>query len=164
MKMAALCFIEKDNKVLMLHRIKMENDMHQGFWVGLGGKFEAGESPEECIRREVLEESGLTIEAPVLRGILTFPCLMGTDDWYVFLFHATDYTGELIDCNEGELAWVDKAALVDLPMHEGDRRFLQSMWEEPGFFSAKLTHDGETLTEYTLHTYGGVSHGNGPNS
>ena len=95
MKLATLCYVEKDGQYLMLHRNKKANDMHKGLWVGLGGKFEAGESPEECVIREVFEESGLRIQNPTLRGFLTFPGFFGEEDWYVFMFVAKNFTGEV---------------------------------------------------------------------
>lgn len=145
MKLGTLCYIEKDNQVLMLHRIKKENDFHQGFWVGLGGKLEKGESPEDCVIREVLEESGLTVTRPSLRGVMTFPGFgFEEEDWYVFLFSADTFSGELIDSPEGVLQWIPKERMKDLPMHTGDYLFLSWMDKYP-FFSAKLNYEGETL-------------------
>jgi len=151
MKMGTLCYIEKDNKYLMLHRNKKKNDMHKNLWVGLGGKFEPGESPQDCVVREVFEESGLTIQNPVLKGILTFPSFSKQEDWYVFLFAATDFTGEAKPCNEGELAWIDKDMVCKLPMHEGDYLFLKWMEEYPGVFSAKLSYENGALKEWNLY-------------
>ena len=155
MKAGTLCYIEKDSKYLMLHRNKRENDMHEGLWVGLGGKFEPGESPDECIIREVFEESGLTVKSPQLRGILTFPMGLDEDDWYVFLFTATEFNGELKTCDEGELAWIDKNRLDELPMYEGDRYFLKWLDEYSGVFSAKYIYDGRSLKDYSLIVYEG---------
>jgi len=144
MKLGTLCYIEKDDQYLMLHRTKKENDMHEGLWVGLGGKFEAGESPEECVIREVYEESGLTISTPQLRGIMTFPKFAKQkEDWYVFLFTATAFSGTIKPCNEGELVWVDKSKLSGLPMHEGDYHFLKCMQEYEGVFSAKYIYEDD---------------------
>ena len=153
MKLATLCYLKKENQYLMLHRTKKENDMHKDLWVGLGGKFEAGESPEECVVREVFEESGLRIENPKLRGILTFPNDFNQEDWYVFLFVATEFTGELQQCKEGELVWVDKAKLADLPMHEGDRYFLKWIEQYDGIFSAKYLYENSILKNYHLTVY-----------
>jgi len=153
MKLGTLCYIENNNRYLMLHRIKKKNDIHEGLWVGLGGKFEAGESPEDCVVREVLEESGLQIQNPKLRGILTFPSGFDEDDWYVFLFTATEFTGELKPCEEGELSWVKKDELDKLPMYEGDRYFLKCLDEYTGMFSAKFIYDGRTLKNYTIMIY-----------
>jgi len=153
MKLGTLCYIENDNRYLMLHRIKKKNDIHEGLWVGLGGKFEAGESPEDCVVREVLEESGLKIQNPKLRGFLTFPSGFDEDDWYVFLFTATEFTGELKPCEEGELSWVKKDELNNLPMYEGDKHFLKCLDEYTGIFSAKFIYDGRTLKDYTITIY-----------
>ena len=97
MKLATLCYIKRNNQTLMLHRIKKENDMHQGKWNGLGGKFEPGETPEACAVREIYEESGLRVNDPELRGILTFPAFNDDEDWYAFVFVVRDFSGELID-------------------------------------------------------------------
>ena len=108
MKLATLCYVidRKSKKTLMIHRVKKKNDYHKGKWNGLGGKFNEGESPEECVIREVKEESGLTIKDPRLHGFITFPNFDGVYDWYVFIFTATKYTGKIIDSNEGDLEWV----------------------------------------------------------
>ena len=154
MLLGTLCYIEKENQYLMLHRTKKENDIHEGLWVGLGGKFEAGESPEDCVIREVFEESGLRIQHPRLRGIMTFPSFQNEEDWYVFLFTATDFTGEINACSEGDLAWVKKDQLDSLPMHEGDRYFLRWLDEYTGIFSAKYMYEHRTLKDYILTVYG----------
>ncbi|GAA0785442.1 NUDIX hydrolase [Hathewaya limosa] len=114
MKLGTLCYIEKDNKILLLHRIKKEHDVHEGKWIGVGGKIEQGESPEECIIREVKEETGLIIKAPFLRGVMTFPKFKDNEDWYVFLYTADNFTGNLIDCTEGILKWVDKEKVLEM--------------------------------------------------
>lgn len=152
MKLSTLGYIQKDNKTLMLHRIKKENDVHKGKWVGLGGKIEKGESPEECIIREVKEESGLTIDKPVLKGVMTFPKFKEGEDWYVFLYTADGFTGELIDSDEGVLKWVDNSKILDLNLWEGDKLFLSWMMKYK-MFSAKFIYiDGE-LVDYSLITY-----------
>ena len=124
--------------------------MHKGLWVGLGGKFEAGESPEDCVVREVFEESGLIIKNPKLRGILTFPNFSQEEDWYVFLFTATDFTGEITSCNEGDLAWVDKDKIDSLQMHEGDYYFFKWMNEYEGVFSAKFNYENGVLKNFQV--------------
>jgi len=153
MKLGTLCYVEKDNQYLMLHRTKKENDMHKGLWVGLGGKFEAGESPEDCVIREVLEESGLRIKNPKLRGILTFPDFSQEEDWYVFLFVAADFAGEITPCKEGDLAWVNKGQLDRLPMHEGDYYFLKWIDEYDGVFSAKYNYENGILKDFQVVSY-----------
>ena len=153
MKLATLCYIEKNNQYLMLHRTKKENDMHKDLWVGLGGKFEAGESPEECIIREIYEECGLKIRNPTLRGIMTFPNDFNNDDWYVFLFTVTKFSGKVKSCSEGELVWVEKNKLDELPMHEGDRHFLKWIQENTGIISVKYIYDNGVLKYYQISVY-----------
>ncbi len=152
MKNSTMCYIKKDNRTLMLHRTKKKNDIHEGKWVGLGGKMEQGETPEECIIREVKEESGLDILNPKLKGILTFPKFKDDEDWYVFLFTASDFSGEMIDCNEGDLKWVDDEKIQELNLWDGDRLFLKWM-EEYGFFSGKIIYENKELIEYSVINY-----------
>jgi len=153
MKLATLCYVEKENQYLMLHRTKKENDMHKDLWVGLGGKFEEGESPEDCVVREVFEECGLQLHNPILRGILTFPKNINQEDWYVFLFVATEFIGEVLPCKEGELVWVDKDQLDKLPMHDGDRYFVKWLDEYKRIFSAKFIYENSTLKDYHISIY-----------
>lgn len=154
MKVATLCYVKnlKDKTTLMLHRIKRENDYHQGKWNGLGGKFEPGESPEDCVIREIHEESGLTIKDPVLKGLITFPMFDGTDDWYVFIFVAPEFTGELITSTEGELKWIPDAELLNLNLWEGDKIFM-SWLEGEKFFSAKFNYENGKFKDYTVSFY-----------
>ena len=152
MILATLCYIKRAGKTLMVHRNKKPNDIHEGKWNGLGGKFEAGETPEMCIRREVQEEAGLVIQNPLLHGLLTFPNFRGID-WYVFVFTATEFSGELIDSPEGKLEWIPDAQLMDLNRWESDSIFLP--WIEAGkFFSAKFDYEGEKMQGYevTFHS------------
>lgn len=147
-----LCYIEKDNQYLMLHRTKKENDLNEGKWIGVGGKFEANETPEECLLREVKEETGLTLTAYRLRAVITFI----SDKWpteYMYLFTADAFTGELTDCNEGELKWVDKARIPELNTWEGDRIFLEKLLTNADFFTLKLRYEGATLVESKLMEY-----------
>jgi len=154
MKLATLCYIQNDlNQTLMMHRIKKENDMHEGKWNGLGGKFEQGESPEDCIIREVLEESGFTIQNPHLRGFLTFPDFDGKDDWYVFLFTADQFSGEMIQSNEGNLEWIDNDKLLELPLWEGDKHFLSWIAQNKSFFSAKFNYVSKELDSHSVIFY-----------
>jgi len=153
MKLATLCYIRKNGKTLMIHRIKRENDMHQGKWNGLGGKFEPGETPEECARREIFEESGLRAKNPTLRGFLTFPGFANDEDWYAFVFVVNEFVGELVDSNEGVLRWIDDNKLLDLNLWEGDRFFLPWL-EQPGFFSAKFVYDDGQYKQHEVAFYG----------
>ena len=151
MKMTSLCYLEKDEKYLMLHRTKKVNDENHDKWIGVGGKFEDRESPEDCMRREVLEETGLTVTDFCYRGIVTFVSDTYPTE-YMHLFTVTDWTGEEKECDEGELAWIEKKKLLSLPMWEGDRIFLNLIADaKTPFFSLKLTYVGETLTEAVLN-------------
>lgn len=150
MKNTTLCYIEKDNCYLLLHRIKKENDLNKDKWVGIGGKFEENESPEECLLREAMEETGLTLTDYRYCGIVTFV----SDKWegeYMHLFHATGFHGELIDCNEGTLEWVDKEFFATLPQWEGDKIFLSLMEQKVPFFSLKLCYEGDRLVYSALN-------------
>src|SRR3989304_598086 len=117
--LATLCYVKRDGLTLMVYRNKKPNDIRAGKWNGLGGKFEAGETPEECVRREVREESGLTIQNPRLHGLLMFPKFKG-DDWYVFVFTASEFSGEMIDSPEGKLEWIEDSQLTSLNLWESD--------------------------------------------
>jgi len=149
--MTTLCYIEKDDSYLMLHRIKKENDLNKDKWIGVGGKFEEGETPEECLLREVKEETGLTLSSYRLRGVITFI----SDEWgseYMFLYTADEYEGELSKermdaCAEGELLWVPKSEIENLHLWEGDKIFLRLLQTEERFFSLKLRYEGENLVE-----------------
>lgn len=144
LKIGTLCYIRRKGRTLMMLRTKIPGDPHWGRWNGLGGKMEPGETPEECVRREVLEESGLALESPVLRGFLTFPAFEGDEDWYVFLFEASSSEGEPGDCREGWLEWIEDSRITTLPLWEGDHLFMK--WMEDGrFFSGRLAYDGGRL-------------------
>jgi len=154
MLLATLCYIKHDGCTLMVHRNKKANDIHEGKWNGLGGKFEAGETPEECIRREVEEESGLVIQNPRLHGLLMFPRFKG-NDWYVFVFTATEFSGELIESPEGRLEWIEDEKLTGLNLWESDHIFLP--WLKEGkFFSAKFEYDGDVMQGYDATFYEGT--------
>lgn len=153
MKVATLCYVRRAGRTLMVRRTRNPGDMHWGKWNGLGGKIVPGETPEECVIREVMEESGLAIEAPRLRGILTFPAFDDVDDWYVFLFEADSREGDPGDCPEGFLEWIDDSSLQDLELWEGDRHFMQ--WMEDGrFFSGKLTYSAGRLADFSVVFHG----------
>ena len=145
-----LCYIEKDGRTLMLHRVKKKNDMNRDKWLGVGGKFEPGESPEECMLREAKEETGLTLTRWAYRGIVTF--VSGDYCEYMHLFTATGWTGALRECNEGVLEWLHKDALAALPQWEGDKLFLALIHEpDTPFFSMKLQYAGDTLVYAALN-------------
>ena len=154
MKLATLCYVRdrKNNKTLMIHRIKKMNDYHQGKWNGLGGKFDHGESPEECVTREVKEESGLQITNPRLHGFITFPMFDGKDDWYVFLFTADNYTGDLVDSAEGKLEWIPDDKLFSLNLWDGDKTFIEWLLQDK-FFSAKFIYENGKLKEHSVIFY-----------
>ncbi len=154
MKLATLCYVRdaKNHTTLMLHRVKKENDMHEGKWNGLGGKFEDGETPEECVIREVLEESGFLISNPKLQGFITFPAFDQFEDWYVFVFTADEFTGELIDSPEGNLEWIKNDNLMDLKLWEGDKIFMG--WFDSGkVFSAKFEYDKGEFVSHDVIFY-----------
>ncbi len=151
-KPATLCYLRRDGHTLMLHRIKKANDMHAGKWNGLGGKLEAGETPEECAFREVYEECGLRIEQPALRGMIVFPKFNNDDDWITYIFVIEHFTGTMIDCSEGVLRWVADTELLDLNLWPGDRIFLRWL-DDPRFFSAKFVYHAGELTKYTAVFY-----------
>lgn len=151
MKNTTLCYIENERgDYLMLHRVKKENDCNRDKWIGVGGKFEDGESPEECVLRETLEETGLTLTDWRYRGIVTFV----SDRWeteYMHLFTATGWTGRLHECDEGVLEWVSREQFRGLPQCEGDRIFLRLIEEDTPFFSLKLRYEGEHLAYAALN-------------
>lgn len=152
MILATLCYVKRDGHTLMIHRNKRPNDIHEGKWNGLGGKFEAGESPEDCIIREVREESGLNIRAPHLHGLLTFTNFKG-NDWYVFVYTAKDFDGELLhDVPEGKLEWVRDEEVLRLPLWDSDQVFLP--WLSQGrFFSGKFQYNGDTFVDHEVAFY-----------
>lgn len=145
-RLTTLCYLEKDGKYLILHRTKKANDENGDKWIGVGGKFEDGESPEECALREVREETGLTMTAFRFRGLITFVSnVWGTE--YMHLFTCTQWTGTLTDCDEGELVWLPKEELLTKKLWAGDKLFLKALDERPDFFTLKLRYEGEALVE-----------------
>lgn len=156
--LTTLCYIEQDGCYLMMHRISKKNDLNKGKWVGVGGHFLEGESPEECLLREVKEETGLTLTAYRFRGIVTFV----SDQWgceYMHLYTADAFAEgpdqiRLEDCPEGVLRWIPKSQVPQLPLWEGDRIFLKLLLEEQHFFSLKLVYQGDTLVEWKTEVYG----------
>jgi 8-oxo-dGTP diphosphatase len=150
MKNTTLCYIEKDDAYLMLHRTKKENDENKDKWIGVGGKLEPGETPFDCARREILEETNLIPKSLEYRGIITFVSdEYGTE--YMHLFKCTEYSGSIRnDCDEGELVWVRKYQICDLPIWEGDKIFLKLLDEEMPFFSLKLVYSGDKLISHHI--------------
>ena len=150
MRSTTLCYLEQGQDYLMLHRTKKEQDENRDKWIGIGGKFEKGESPEDCLLREVREETGLTLTSWRFRGIVTFV----SDEWgteYMHLFTADAWEGFLRqDCDEGVLEWIDREALLSLPIWEGDKIFLRLLQEDAPFFSLKLRYEGDRLIAAVL--------------
>ena len=148
MLQTTLCYLDVQGKTLMLHRVKKKNDVNRDKWIGIGGKFEHGESPEECNLREFKEETGLTLLDPSYRGIVTFV----SQDWceYMNLFTAARYEGDMRECDEGTLEWVDWDHIAELPIWEGDKVFLRLLRERESFFSLKLVYEGEKLVRAVL--------------
>lgn len=152
MILSTLCYIEKNGQYLMLHRTKKKNDLNKDKWLGIGGKFEEGESPEECIVREAKEETGLILKDYKLHCIVTYV----STNWeteYMYVFTSRDFEGEMIECNEGDLQWVDKDKVVDLNTWEGDKVFLEKIQNGDGFFTVKFEYDGEKLLRYEVKEY-----------
>ena len=150
MKNTSLCYIENGDSYLMLHRVKKVNDENHDKWIGIGGKFEEGESPEECMMREMREETGLNALEYDYRAIVTFV----SDEWgteYMHLFKCTRYEGKIKDCDEGVLEWIKKEDLLGLPIWEGDRIFLRLLDSDCPFFSLKLCYSGDKLTRAVLN-------------
>ncbi len=149
MQLATLCYIKKNNRTLMIHRVKKQNDIHEGKWNGLGGKVDPGETPEECTIREVEEESGLKISNPVLKGFLTFPKFSENVDWYVFVYEAHEFSGEIIESDEGNLKWIENSDLTNLNLWGGDKYFFEWMKEDK-LFSAKFLYEDGNLKDYNV--------------
>ncbi len=148
--LTTLCYIEKDNSYLLLHRTKKENDINKDKWIGVGGHFEQDETPEECLLREVKEETGLTLNAWKLRGIITFMSNEFQTE-YMFLYTADSFSGDISECDEGVLEWIDKAQVYNLPVWAGDKIFFKLLETTTEFFSLKLRYEGEQLMEAVLN-------------
>ena len=152
MIVSTLCYLKKNDKYLFLHRTKKRNDVNEGKWIGVGGRLEPGESPEECVCRETEEETGLILDSYRMRGILSF-CSEGWEDECIFVFTSDEYHGKEKECNEGDLQWIKKGSIMDLNLWEGDRLFLKMILEDAPFFSIKLSYKGDKLIKRTVHTY-----------
>ena len=149
MILSTLCYLQQEGQYLMLHRVKKKNDMNQDKWIGIGGKLEAGESPEECLLREAREETGLTLTDYAFRGVVTFV----SDQWgteYMFLYTASGFSGTMKDCDEGNLEWVPFDKIPTLPLWQGDHIFLRLLRQDAPFFSLKLEYQGDTLVRAAL--------------
>lgn len=152
MRNTTLCYIEKDDSYLMLHRMKKVNDENRDKWIGVGGKFEPEESPEDCLLREVKEETGLVLTDYRYRGIVTFV----SSEWgteYMHLFTANGFEGEIKTCDEGELVWVSKSEIEDLNIWEGDKIFFRLLEESKSFFSLKLRYEENKLVDSQVYKY-----------
>ena len=150
MQNTTLCYITRGDQVLMLHRVKKEKDLNKDKWIGIGGKFEGEESPDACLLREAKEETGLTLTHWRCRGVVTFL----SDRWegeYMYLFTADGFEGELKECDEGDLQWISREFLDELPKWEGDKIFLDLLWQDAPFFLLTLRYEGETLAEAILN-------------
>lgn len=151
--LTTICYLKHEGKTLMLYRNKKENDINQGKWIGIGGKLEKGESPEECVRREFFEETGLTLEKVTLKGYITFPGIYHGEDEGMFLYLAEGFSGRLnLNCPEGKLSWIEDEQLSTLPMWEGDRYF-ETWLSQEGFTEAKLVYQGDHLIEKKVHFF-----------
>lgn len=145
-KLATICYIDNGKELLLLHRNKKPNDVHAGKWISVGGKLEAGESPEDCARREILEETHLKVVKMALKGIITFPEFTPKNDWYTYVFKVTAFEGDLIadeESREGTLAWVPYDQVLDKPTWEGDYEIFKWILEDVPFFSAKFTYNAQ---------------------
>lgn len=152
MRLSTLCYIEKDDKYLMLHRVKKEIDINKHKWIGVGGGFEVNESPEECLLREVREETGLELLEYRFRGIVTFV----SDKWeteYMHLYTATNFSGDMKTCDEGNLEWVLKSEINNLNIWEGDKVFFKLLEEDNRFFELKLIYEGDKLVDKKVRRY-----------
>ena len=146
-----LCYITRGDEVLMLHRVKKKNDINKDKWIGIGGKFEGEESPDECLLREAKEETGLTLTSWQCRGVVTFLTENIDEGEYMYLFTADRFEGELKECDEGDLQWISREFLDQLPKWEGDQIFLDLLWQDAPFFLLKLRYQGSSLVEAVLN-------------
>ena len=149
---STLCYIKKNGQTLLLHRNKKNDDIHEDKWTGLGGKFLPGETAEECVIREVKEESGLDILSPQMRGVMTFPKFKNNTDWLVFLFTVKNPKGQLTTCDEGHLQWIPNSKVLNLNLWEGDKLFINWL-NQDRFFLAKFIYEDKKLTDYQVTFY-----------
>ena len=149
---STLCYLKNKNSTLMLYRNKKNFDIHEGKWNGLGGKLEPGESPDECVVREVREESGYLISNPILKGCITFPLFDSVNDWIVFIYTCNKYNGKMINSKEGKLEWIETKDLLNLNVWDGDRIFMPWLENKP-FFSAKFIYKDSVFKKYSVNFY-----------
>lgn len=152
MILTTMCYLQKDNQTLLLHRIKKEKDINGGKWIGVGGKFENGESAEECMKREIFEETGLTAHQLKLHGFVSFPGLYYGQDELMFVYSCQDFSGELHECDEGVLEWIDNDRIADLPKWEGDSHFFEWLLDDH-IHSAKIVYENDKVIEYSEYIY-----------
>ncbi len=153
MIVASLTYIRKEGQTLMLNRNKRPSDYHYGKYNGIGGKVESGESPEECAIREIKEETGLVAKEVIYRGHITFPVFDGTDDWLCFIYECFDFDGEIVECEEGSLHWIDDSKLFDLNLWQGDRFFLEIIYHSNDKFSGKFIYSDKMLQSHSIRRY-----------
>lgn len=154
MTLTTICYIDRGDSLLLMHRNKKPNDVHEGKWISVGGKLEKGETPEECARREILEETGLTVTQMAFKGMITFPNFTPDTDWYTYVFKITGFEGELVeDCSEGTLEWVPYDQVLEKPTWEGDYELFKWILDDAPFFSAKFTYDNQNLVEKSVVFY-----------
>lgn len=153
-KLATICYIDNGKELLLMHRNKKPNDVHEGKWISVGGKLEAGESPEDCAVREIFEETGLLVEDMALKGIITFPDFTPGHDWYTYVFKVTGFSGQLVeDCVEGTLEWVPYDQVLTKPTWEGDYEMFKWILDDVPFFSAKFSYQEQQLVDKTVLFY-----------
>ena len=146
-----LCYVLRGDEVLMLHRVKKKNDINKDKWIGIGGKFEGQESPDQCLLREAKEETGLTLTDYRCRAVITFLTEKPEEGEYMYLFTAQGFTGEISECSEGDLQWVSREFVDQLPKWEGDKIFLDLLWQDAPFFLLTLRYDRGVLQEAILN-------------
>lgn len=152
-KLATICYVDNGKELLLLHRNKKPQDVHAGKWIGVGGKFEKGESPEDCAMREICEETGLVATDMKLCGVIAFPDFTPNQDWYTYVFKVTAFEGSLKDCDEGSLEWVPYEEVLQKPTWEGDLIFLRWILDNRPFFSAKFTYTENSLQDHSVVFY-----------
>ncbi|WP_438831339.1 NUDIX hydrolase [Streptococcus pluranimalium] len=159
-KLATICYIDNGKELLLMHRNKKENDVHEGKWISVGGKLEAGESPEECAVREIFEETHLKVKQMDFKGMITFPNFTPGHDWYTYVFKVTAFEGELIsddESREGTLEWVPYSKVLEKPTWEGDYQMFKWILEDVPFFSAKFTYQENRLIDQKVTFYQGLN-------